>query len=129
MSYAAEREAIETRFAAAWTATPIAWDNVDFTPPEGPWVRLHIVNGEAFQASMGSPVLVRHPGLIQIEINTPAGIGSGTAMTLADQACAIFRFALFDGIVCRSASKHRLIDREGWSVALVEIPFQRDEFF
>jgi hypothetical protein len=129
MSYAAERQAIEGRFAANWAATPIAWDNVDFTPPEAPWAHLHIVNGDAYQASMGSPVLVRHPGVIQVEILAPAGTGSGTAMALVDQACAIFRFALFDGIVCRAPTKHRLMDREGWSATLVEVPFQRDTFF
>jgi hypothetical protein len=130
MGYAAERQAIEQRFIAAWTETPIAWGNVDFTPPDGAaWVRLHIENGDSYQASLGSPVLVRHPGLIQIAIFVPAGTGEGQAASLADQASVVFRFSMFDDIVCRSASRHILPDQSGWHVSIVEIPFHRDEIF
>lgn len=128
MSYAAERQAIEQRFAAAWTATPIAWDNVDFTPPAGAWVRLHIENGASFQASMGVPIHVRCPGLIQIAVFVPVGTGLGLSASLADQAGAIFRFALFDSIVCRSHFKRGVPEQDGWSAAIVEVPFHRDEF-
>jgi Bacteriophage related domain of unknown function len=130
MSYAAERQAIEQRFAAAWTATPIAWDNVSFTPPTGPWVRLHIVNGDAFQAAMGAPtVMVRHPGTVIVEVYVPPGTGTDTGRGLADQAAAIFRFATFDGIVCGTPTLQPVEHADGWFQIRVAVAFRRDEFF
>lgn len=128
MGYAAERQAIEQRFAAAWSQTPTAWDNVDFAPPEGAaWVRFHIEGGEAEQLTIGAPVVVRHRGTIQIAIFVPLGSGAGTLAALADQASAIFRLATFEGIVCDTADKHPLGPRDNWFGALLEIPFRRDE--
>jgi hypothetical protein len=47
MRHAEARAEIETRFAAVWTATPVAFENVAFEPPAdgSAWVRLTVVNG------------------------------------------------------------------------------------
>jgi hypothetical protein len=133
MSYEAERIAIENRFATAWGATtPVAYQNVEFTPPTNPresWVRVSVLNGASFQASLGNNPLYRHPGVIDISIFTPTGEGGKRAAQLVDQATAVFRGAQFSGILCRAPDVREVGPSDGWFQTSVSIPYQRDELF
>lgn len=133
MGFEQQRNDIESRFANAWGATtPIAWQNVAFTPPaSGSWVRFSILNGEAQQMSVGSTAgLYRTAGVLSISIFTEANQGSRAGLLLADQAAAVFRGAAFgNGIKCRAASLAYLgIDGKFYRHE-VTVPYYRDEQF
>lgn len=102
MTFEAQRAAIEQRFKAAWTATPVAWPNVAFTPPDppAPWVRLHIQDAMADQVSLGPTSLDRYSGVVYIMIFVVLGQGLAEARRLADLAAPIFRKQIFDGVTC-----------------------------
>ena len=87
MGYQSEFETLAGVFEAGWNgATPIAWGNLDFTPvtPLAPWVRFSVLPGEAFHATAGAPGanIVRHPGLITVQVFVPLNSGSVEALGL-----------------------------------------------
>ena len=133
MGYASERAAIEGRWAAAWNGrTPTAYEGHAFThPTETAWARLTIRNGEARQASIGSPGsnVHRHAGVIFIEIFTPGGQGTQAARALADEALAVFRNAHFGNIACQTPYVSKTVQESPWLVMTIVVPFHRDEFF
>ncbi|RLI53406.1 MAG: hypothetical protein DRP09_15780 [Candidatus Thorarchaeota archaeon] len=131
MTFEAENTAIESRFSANFTATPIKWDNVAFAQPtDSPWVEINIIDGNAFPASLnGGSVLYRHTGIISVNIYVPVGTASKVARQYADQIAAIYRGQQFSSINCYEASIHRLGERDGWFVFNVTVPFYRDEAF
>lgn len=93
MRHAEARAEIETRFAAHWVATPVAFENVAFEPPGdgGPWVRLVIVSDGAALASIGGPPRRwRCRGRMLLDIDVPGGTGSRGAIERADQALDLF---------------------------------------
>ena len=140
MSYALERQTIESRFNTQWAAaTPIAWDNVEYVPTPGTaFVAISILNADAFQASIGGiggyGQLHRFNGIININIFTPEGTGTATARGYADTAAAIFRswsssIATSQKITCRSPYITSIGEKEGWYQLNVTVPFFRDEAF
>jgi hypothetical protein len=127
MGYEAEQVAIESRFESQWAGrTPVAYPNVPFSKPNAsPWVRLTVMSGSAFLA--GIPRYFRHPGVIDIQVFVPEGVGSKDALLLADQAAAVFRVASFNGVVCRTPYVVPAGTNDGWYQVNVSVPFQRDE--
>ena len=101
MSFAAERTAIEARFATEWATTshstvPVAYENVDFSPPAtaDPWVAIYIRNGAADVVTVG-PVVTRVGGLIQVSVYAPANEGTHEAREIADSAAGVFNIVQF----------------------------------
>ncbi|MEM7444292.1 MAG: phage tail terminator-like protein [Pseudomonadota bacterium] len=131
MSYADARDAICGRFDARWAGrTPVAWPNHGFAVPSGaPWVRLTIVDGEARQASLGSPGanLHRHTGVIMVQVFVPIDSGTRTARELADEAAEIFRHQRFDAIRCDVPSVREIGPDDVWFQVNMSCPFRRDE--
>lgn len=133
MSYESQHNAIRARFAAQWgSTTPVAWPNVDFTPPDNTaWVRLNVADADTRQASFGDPGnnVHRHTGLVTVMIFTPLGQGDKEALELADQAAAIFRGwqDSSSGVLFRSPPFVRQIGSEKkWFHLNLLCPFQRD---
>lgn len=99
------RKLIESRFKAWWDSNgggiPVEWDNEAFTQPSGgTWVRLTVLNGEGFQASIGSAQLEKQPGVAVVSVIVPKNGGTKAALALADKAADALRFAvLTDGTV------------------------------
>ena len=138
MSYDTEADAIRARFNTSWGATtPIAWPNVNFTPPAGePWVRLTIRSDEAFSASLPAPTIRhRHTGMVVVQVFTPDNEGDAEARTLADQVCAIFRDVTAGGITYRGVDGSSPYvtevgpDGSGWYQLNVWVPYYRDSLF
>ena len=137
-NYCEEHEALAAQFEANWHPvspstgylTPIAWENVDFTPPDpiANWVEFSIVTGESMQASFGAPGQnnFRHHSVISINIYVPAGAGKLAALALADKAAAIFRVQRADGILFRAPTVTTLGEGGGYYRANVSVPFRRD---
>lgn len=134
MSFADERQAFETRFAAGFTALPIKFQNVPFVQPATPWVAFHVKPGEGRQVSTNSRPLYRYAGIVQIDINVPEQSGTAAARGYADTIEALFRNVQFSAgssgtITCRAPY---ITDRgvvDGWYVLSVTVPYQRDKIF
>lgn len=134
MGYKGEFETLAGVFEAGWNgATPIAWGNLDFTPvtPLAPWVRFSVLPGEAFHATAGAPGanIVRHPGLITVQVFVPLNSGSVEALGLADDVAEIFRGYSSVGIRCGAPWITHVggAGDDGWYQVNVNIPFVRDE--
>lgn len=141
MSYDSERAAVQTRFKSLWVdgngeaLTPVQYEGVAFTPPvAASWARLTLRNGDAVQASVGSPGsnLYRSPAVAFVELFSPKGQGTAPVARLGDAACDIFRtvrVALVDGgTILFDTPSFTLRDAEPtWERGIVKAPFFRDE--
>ena len=132
MSFTSARRAVESYFGANWLLTPIAFENVAFTPPatppgDGRWVKLMILHEQSEQAALGSPALHRYRGRILIYCFTALGGGAQQATALADAAAALFDGALIAGHVLLPPEITGDEDIDGAYRATVAIPFWRDE--
>ena len=110
--------------------TPIAWPNVNFTPPSGAWVRFNVLDGEGSWRSIGSPGsnLAGYVGVVVIQIFVPLLSGESTARDYADAAAAIFQGKGIGGIRFSLATAQVLNTSlaDGWYQMNVSIPFRRD---
>ena len=130
MTFADEQLAIESRFAANFTACSIKYQNVDFNPDEHDlYVDLQIKNGPAFLASIGPSPLHRSIGVISVNVFTRHNIGTKTGRVIADKAAAIFRLQSFSGITCEAANVTNMGEREGRYLVNMTVAFFRDEIF
>lgn len=131
MTHDEARAAIESLFAAQWSATPIAFQNVGFAPPVdgSPWVRLAIENGGATQASFGGvPRRFRITGSIRTEIHVEAGTGSATAFQLADGIGTLIAGADVAGLTFGAAGTMPGGEDGPDFELLVTVPFWHDDF-
>lgn len=138
MTYQAEAAAIRTRFSTEWDdTTPIAWPNVNFTPPNPPsaWVRFTILPATASQSEIGANPLYRHTGFVVIQVFTPDNAGPGEAEQLAEQACGIFRGVTAGGIRYQGPRNEAPVvqtignDGNGWYQVNARISYTRDSTF
>jgi len=110
--------------------TPIAWPNVNFRPPSGPWVRFNVLDGEGSWRSIGSPGsnLAGYVGVVVIQIFVPLLSGESTARDYADDAAAIFQGQVIGGIRFSPATVQILNTSlaDGWHQINVSISFRRD---
>ncbi len=138
IGYQGERELLEQHWEKNWIEgtsplTPTAYENVPFqVPAAGAWARLSIVNAPVTQITSGNPGANthRHPGVIQVELYSPAQEGSANIRRLMDLAAAIFRNQKFgDGNGLRTwEASARLTGVDGaYQRALVRWEFWRDE--
>lgn len=138
MSFAAAAGAMRQRMADNWTATPVVYENQDFTPTAGEsFVYFEVVGGGGDQITLGpaGAQRFRKTGLMQAHVFVPVGAGDGLARTHADAIAAIFQAQDFAGVLCRAASVGvgERADDNGqrtagtfWRVT-VTVPFQFDE--
>ena len=110
--------------------TPIAWPNVNFTPPSGAWVRFNVLDGEGSWRSIGSPGsnLAGYVGVVVIQVFVPLLSGESTARDYADDAAEIFQGQVISGIRFSLAtfSLSNSVAND-WYQMNVSIPFRRDE--
>ena len=139
MTFTATAQSIRSRFTDEWTLVrpgiAIAYDNAAFDPERdardgnrnpAPWVRLTIIPGEGFQASLGTPRVWRSTGVAVVQIFTPLARGDGAAHGLADDTAAIFRGTRVDGVVFRAPSLTRIGPEGAWYQMNVSTPFHAD---
>lgn len=136
MSYKQElldiQSRFDTQFAAAKPGVPIAYENIEFTPPDNAyWVRLYILNGDANQISLGAAKsLHRFVGVIVVQVFGPANEGEAGVRDVADAVANIFRAVDFgSGITCRSPTYTRVGVQGAYFQGNVSAPFYRDELF
>ena len=125
--FEAERAAIEAKFATGWAnRTPVAFDNSRFiSPTAGSWVRLTIIPGDSFNASLGVNH-VRNVGIISLQIFVQEDSGTRQARQLADQAATILENQRFNGIRTRAASLARVGESGSYLQMNLNVPYYRD---
>lgn len=89
------RRLLETRLSA-WAASngiPVAWENVEFTPPAGVYLRAFLLRAETRSLDLLGAHR-RLQGVWQINVIAPTGAGSAQAEAIAEQVCALYPAAL-----------------------------------
>lgn len=129
-SYSAEQLAILNRLGDNWTRTPIRWPNIASAPTEESHVEPVVNRAEAFNASVSAASkLVRHPGLLTLNIRVPLGGGDVVALDYADELAALFRNVTVDSITFRAPTVRDLGPEGAWYRVQVDCPFYRDSIF
>lgn len=123
MTFADAQKYIESRFAANWTLTPIAWQNVEYEPTAGTaYVEFGVFEADSQVVSIGT-LLYRNPGLISVNIYLPLNRGLQAAKGYGDTVKTIFAGQNFNGITCRAVSLATLGEHNGWHVVNASVPF------
>jgi len=129
MTYKDETIAVESRFAAAFTACNVKYSNVDFQPVAGTaWAELRVVVADSVHAEIGTG-LHRNAGIISVNIYEPRGTGTAQGKYKADLAAAVFRSQQFNGITCRSPKVVEVGEVNEWYVINMSVPYYRDQVF
>lgn len=95
---------------AEWTATPLAFENDGFSPPNDPepWVLIEVFGDFFEQESMGAEVqaanLWREAGQMLAHVMVPQGTGSVVARTHARAVVDLFRGQDIGSVVFGRAS-------------------------
>ncbi|WP_420562617.1 phage tail terminator-like protein [Thalassobaculum sp.] len=127
------RAALEGLVASGWSATPVAYENVAFTPPAGlaPWIRLALESGETVQASFGgTPRRFRCTGTLKVAIHVARGTGTAGAYRLADQIGGLIAAASIPGLALEAAGTASEAGQDDgpYFRLTVAIPFRHDDF-
>lgn len=126
-TYAAEHIAIFARLEANWTETAIAFPNAQYQPNGEPYIEPRVLHQEAFNASVDANTkLVRHPGLLTINVRASGNAGEEEALGWADTLVALFRNVAVSGCHFRVPTL-RILGKEGsYYRVQVDCPYQRD---
>ncbi len=102
MSSVAAFTVIEAYLRAAWTDTPLAFENETWplTDDPGAFVYVEITADLLAQETVGSPGanLWREVGEVRCYVLVPNGTGSTAARTIAGDLAALFREVEIDGV-------------------------------
>lgn len=131
--FAAERQAIEARMAAAFTTIPVRYENAPFKEIQTAYCALFVRRGEGHQITLGpAPQLNRWAGLIIVQIFVPEDTGTQVVAGYADSIADVFRRQEFSvtgsGLIrCRVPSIQEVGTRNGWYQMNVTTPYIRDK--
>ena len=91
------------------------------------WVRLAINFGLAEQVGFtNAGARKRTPGVAQVQIFVPAGLGDGLAQELADQVASVWELSKISGVLFRATSVQRVGTDGAWLQFNADTPFQAD---
>lgn len=97
MNNADARAAFELRVDNNFSAAPVAFAGLPFSPPaSGGWVRMSLMPNSAKRITLGPGAVYREQGLLIFQIFVPAGEGSNAALVLADGLTSVFFEAQFE---------------------------------
>lgn len=109
-----------------------AWENKDFTPPEGDlWIRETYLPAEKRAAAIGTSSQNRHRGIYQVDVFRPSGEGSGEAEETVTAIENLFKRGTvisYSGITVKIESASRTSGREDkpWYMIPVFIRWRAD---
>lgn len=133
-TFSEEREAIETRFGAAFDSfnTPVQYGNISIlkkgnqalpTPYKGPqFVRLNLIGGLGAQQEI-TRTMTTINGLINIGVFVQQDLGSQSARAIVDEIFPIFNATSFNGIRTGPATVRELPPNNGWYQMNISIPY------
>lgn len=123
-------QSIEQYVEDNWAATPIAWEGVDFDPPDGPWIQVTIRWGDGFIETMGGTGSGTNtvPGVLFINLFDQPGGGAGTIEGHADDIRDLFNRAEIGGVRFDAPSGPKPAtdqrDEGEWLQRTVTVPFE-----
>ncbi|MEF3698700.1 phage tail terminator-like protein [Desulfolutivibrio sp.] len=124
-------DALNTRLNTFATAQGllVAWQNADFTPPEGTYLKPYMIPGSLFAKHLGAGGLSEQRGIYYVNIISPLNMGVGDAQELADAICQHFprglELSLGDGLLpLRVVQSHMAIQREEETCLFTQIQVQ-----
>jgi len=95
MSLQTQRAFVEARvqnfMAENYPLVPIAFFNAPFSQPDGPFIAVYLMDGDGFRANLGARYVVRHPGVLQIDVYQPENSGSVLMTQLCDGIAPLFQ--------------------------------------
>ena len=80
---------LNTWATARTPALPVAWENLNFTPPAGTYLRAFVLRGDTTSKDLAG-ALRNRIGIFQINIVAAAGAGAGPAEAIAADLEALF---------------------------------------
>jgi len=125
--------AIEARLGDNWSTTPISWPGVDFTPPDGPWIEMHVLWGEGVGETMGSGGVNTISGVLVIRLFDRPGSGYGVIAGYVDTLRDLFDRAVVGAVEFLAASGPKKTEREDkkdksrWIGLNISVPFTLEE--
>lgn len=127
MTFAIEKATIENHVKNNLTGTNLVYENQSQPNSVLDWVRVNILNSDSKQVSLGNNPYFRYKGLLIFQIFTKPNIGSGRAMSIADQITTIFRGQKVGTITFRPPVTDKVGENGGWYQVNVSVPFFREE--
>jgi hypothetical protein len=107
---------------------PVEYPNTPFSPPKDEtWMRMRILWGDSFQATLGEAKRFRTPGVLEVQIFEPVQKGDGCSLDLSDKIKSLFRSTTVNGITWRTPSLASVGRDEQWWQTNVSCPFYFDE--
>lgn len=128
MSTAIVRAALETRLAT-WASTqslPIAYQNVGFTKPNGPWLEAILIPNLTMNKEI-TGTRKTMLGFFQVNVWTPQGQGTGQAEAIAQGIVDLFPMVPKFGSVSIESTpsvERTHPDEDGWAVTPVLITYR-----
>ena len=121
------QHAFEKRLKDNYLSTPIAWDNVSFSPPSsGGWIRPTLLPVATKNASLG--LSKRYSGIFWIQVFAPLLSGSKLAYEIAEELEVLFSNKQFDEVVCYASEITRTGNEgKGWFQLNVKVHFWSHE--
>lgn len=133
------RKTVQAEFDAELPDVTLFHDNQKVDPPaladlvvagdglKHCWSRLFVLWGESVQAEIISNPRYRSSGAVVVQVFSPAGRGSGNAMTIADTVVSLLRRVRLDGMTFRAPSPVRIgAEMDGWYQVNVNAPMYFD---
>lgn len=128
--------AILTALNTGWgDETPVAWPNVNFTPPEpvgdAAWLQVAVLWGDGFPGTMGESGVGMNDvvGLLHLNIFTVKGRAGARMMALVDKARDIVNRLEIDGVRFGAAAgpAPQPEPDTAWMQAALTVPFTVEE--
>ena len=114
---------LEMYFGNNWSDTPIAWPNVNFTAPDGAWVRFNVLpeNSEVGEIKGAG---TRH-GVCKVQIFINPGQGTRQAAELAGKVEQLFHWQDIGGVYCGPAytTNNGTQEDGAWYQMTTTVPF------
>lgn len=84
-------QAVQVYFQDNWTVTPFTFGNLDPKTQVRPWVCFFVRLGETSEAERGKDGRGKRPGLVMVQIFTPAAKGTRAGHRIGGQIELLFR--------------------------------------
>jgi hypothetical protein len=124
-------DALNTRLNTFATAQGllVAWQNVDFTPPEGTYLKAYMIPGKPFAKGLGVAGLSEQRGIYYVNIISPLNMGVGDAQELSDAICSHFprglELSFGSGLLpLRVVQSHMALQREEETCLFTQVQVQ-----
>jgi len=135
MTFQAMDNAIRTRAKATFDdmSAPkpdsVFYDNQEGQPDSNDdlWVRVTVLSGETFQASLGNSKRFRTPGVLVFQIFVPIGRGTKAQAIMVDRLVVAFRAQTVSNVVYRTPVRRQIGRTDTWWQMNVEVEFYADD--